>query len=439
MRKLISSLTILSTAFIISACADDEENNLANNNMNNQENNNEVHSDDGNMNNHENENENDGNDHMADHGHSDGQHDEFASEPENMNPNAEESLMHNQTKNVTRLDANSAVDMSIYTSQLVWPATHEENQPGTIILAPLEDWQKSLVSTTLIHHPNDGPVLFMEDGEISDEVLTEIERLNPIGNEDGVELMVIGDASEETLSHLNDFNLEEFDGNDAAGFAADIDDYFSDMIGDVPESVIVASSEEEAKHYSLIASNWIAHMNESLLYVDNSGVPESTVEALEKREGNAKIYVLGSEEMIESDTIDSLSEYGEVERISGETPTEMSIEFAKYQDPDTTVGWGQDEPGHGLSFISTETPDMAITGSALGHLGKHAPLVWLEDGEVTESLYEYLADIRPTFDDNPMGGPYNHSYLLAGVDHVPFSIQGILDEKLEIAGEHGDH
>lgn len=438
MRKFLYSLTILTTFFIISACVNEPEGDLTNNEMNVEESetNDQSQSDGNNMNNHE-DSEND--DHMTEHGHSDDQHNEFANEPENMNPEANNQLIHTQTKNVTRLDASSEVDMSIYVSQLIWPATHEENQPGTVILAPLEDWQKSLVSTTLIHHPNNGPVLFMEEGQASDDVLAEIERLNPTGNHDGVELMVIGEASDETLSQLRHYNLEELDGKNPARFAADIDSYFSEIITDVPESVIVASSEEEAKHYSLIASNWIAHMNESLLYVDNSGVPEETIEALEKRDGHAKIYVLGSEEVIEGVTLDALSEFGSVERIDGETPAEMAIEFAKFRDPDTSVGWGQNDPGHGLSLISTDNPNMAIAGSALGHLGKHAPLIWLEDGELTEDLYEYLADTRPTFDDDPMDGPYNHAYLLAGIDTVPFSIQGILDEKIEIAGEHGDH
>lgn len=452
MKKKYNFITILSAAFLITACAEGEDNNTAgneidnNNNHNMEENNaddnhnmnedNEEHNNNDHMNN---QNEEGNNDEMNDHGHSEEQHEEFASAPENMNENASDNLMHFQTKNVTRLDADSPVDMSIYTSQLVWPATHEENQPGTVILAPVDDWQKSLVSTTLIHHPNDGPVLFMEDGDISEEVLTELERLNPKGNDNGTEVMVIGEVQDDALSELDEYNIEEFDADNAAAFAAEVDEYFSELVDEVPEAVLIASSEEEAKLYSLIASNWIAHMNESLLFVDDNGVPEETAEALEKRDGDAKMFLLGSDEVIGEDTIDALQEYGEAERIDGDSPEEMSIEFAKYRDEETTVGWGQEEPGHGLSFISTETPEMAITGSALGHLGKHAPLVWLEDGEISDGLYDYLADTRPTFEDDPMDGPYNHTYLLADTDTVTFEIQGILDEKLEIAGEHGDH
>lgn len=437
MKKTWRSIAFIVSVTLFAGCANEGENMTGENEMNNHQENHD------NMSNQHNSNEDDMDVHMeeeeSDHGHSDDQHEEFATAPTDMNPNADSNVIHHQSKNITRLDTSSAVDMSVYISQFVWPATHSDNQPGTVVLVPVEDWQTGLVSTTLIHHPNNGPILFMEDGDISEEILTEIQRLNPKGNLNGTEVMVMGEVGEQQLSQLDDYELEQFAVENEAGFATDIDNYFSDLIGEVPESVIIASSEEEAKLYSLIASNWIAHMNESLLFVDAAGVPEETQEALEKREGNASIYVLGSEDVIEEDTLEKLSEYGDVERISGNTPAEMSIEFALYQDEETSIGWGQIEPGHGLSFVSTETPEIAITGSALGHLGKHAPVIWLEENEISNELYEYLAEIRPTFEDDPMDGPYNHGYLLGGTDTVGFDIQGILDEKLEIAGGHGDH
>ncbi|MCR6098009.1 cell wall-binding repeat-containing protein [Salipaludibacillus agaradhaerens] len=376
---------------------------------------------------------------INDHGHDEDQHHDFASPPDKMNPLADESVHHAQTKNVTRLDTASELTMSIYVSQLIWPATHDENRPNTVIIAPLDDWQKSLVSTTLIHHPNDGPILFMEDGQIEEEVAQEIERLQPKGNNEGVELMVIGDMSEETRSQLEAYRIEELNADNNAAFAAKVDQYFSDIIQETPKAVLIGSSEEEAQLYTMIASNWIAHMNESLLYVNANGLPDETREALEKRGGEAAMYVLGDEETISDETLTELAEFGEVERIAGNTPEQMAIEFAKYRDEDTHVGWGQTTPGHGFSFVSSDKPEMAIAGASLGHLGKHAPLIWLKNNNISDDLFDYLAEVRPTFEDNPMAGPYNHSYLLADQTMVPFQVQGILDEKLEISGAHGDH
>ncbi|WP_218241018.1 hypothetical protein, partial [Pseudomonas sp. 2822-17] len=75
-------------------------------------------------------------------------------------------------------------------------ATHEANQPGTIILAPLDNWQYSLASLNLVHHPNDGTLLFTNEGSIPELILNEIDRLSPKGNVDGVQVMVLGELEE---------------------------------------------------------------------------------------------------------------------------------------------------------------------------------------------------------------------------------------------------
>ncbi|SES34502.1 cell wall-binding repeat-containing protein [Salisediminibacterium halotolerans] len=439
MKKFVSRSAALSLPLFFAACADNEpaenqaDDNADSDNQQYDMSSNEETAEE-NMNNHNNEGNN-----GSGHGHDEEQHEEFASEPDSINEEANADLRHQQTKNVTRMDTDSPSDMALYISQLVWPATHEDNQPGTVILAPEDEWQKSLAATTLIHHPNDGPVLLMEDGMISAETINEIERLNPKGNENGTEVMIMGSAEEETLSELDNYATEHFDTESVPEFTAEIDEYFAELSGEAPETVFIASSKEEAQLFSLITGSWIAHMDEPLLYVDDDGVPDATAEALEARDGDASMYVFGTEELISEDTLNELNEYGDVDRIAGETPEEMSIEFAKYRSDDELVGWGQEEPGHGLNFVSTENPQFAISGSALGHLGKHAPLIWLEDGEISAPLYEYMAEIRPVFEDDPMDGPYNHAYLLASQETVPFQTQGIIDEKLEIYGGHGGH
>ncbi|MFA9557581.1 cell wall-binding repeat-containing protein [Evansella sp. AB-rgal1] len=369
-----------------------------------------------------------------DHGHSDDAHNDFANAPSNFNENAMQNLLHHQMKNTTRLDAEDPITFSIWVSQLIWPATHEQNQPGTVILAPLENWGIALASTTLIHHPNDGPILYTENGEIPESVMNEIHRLQPKGNVNGTEVMVMGDVEEEVLAQLDGFAVEHLPGNDAIQFAVDVEQMFSEIIGEVHESVIIASIDESAKEYSIIAGQWIAHMNESVLFVTDE-VPEVTRAALEKRDGNASIFVMGSEDVISASVVEELEEFGSVQRIGGSTPAEMSVEFAVFRDDATQVGWGQGEPGHGLSFASLNSPMFAIAGAPLGHLGKHTPLIWLED-EISEELYEFLASIRPTFSDNPMAGPYNHAYLFGSSEIISYRVQGILDEKLEIAGDH---
>ena len=77
---------------------------------------------------------------------------QFASPPSELNQNANKNIKTLNTKNITRIDTNDLIETAIYVSQTIFPATHKENQPGTVILAPLENWQIGLASGSLVHH-----------------------------------------------------------------------------------------------------------------------------------------------------------------------------------------------------------------------------------------------------------------------------------------------
>ncbi len=78
------------------------------------------------------------------------------------------------------------------------------------------------------------------------------------GNEEGTQIMVMGDVSENVLNQLEGYKVPQIKGDDPAKFAAEIDQVYA--AEEVPESVIIVSSEEDAKLFSLPAVNWIAHM-----------------------------------------------------------------------------------------------------------------------------------------------------------------------------------
>ncbi|MCI0767162.1 cell wall-binding repeat-containing protein [Bacillus sp. TL12] len=363
--------------------------------------------------------------------------------PKEMNDGASNDVLTTSLKNVTRLNTNDPVQMAVLTSQMIWPATHKENQPGAVILVSANQWQLGIASADLIHHPNNGPILFTNKEGIPEVTLKEIKRLNPLGTKDGTQIMVMGDVASSTLDQLKEFKVKQIKETDPAIFAKDVDKEYADITGKYPESVIIGSSEEEGRLYTTPAVNWIAHMPESLLYVTKDKVPEATIESLKARKGKANIYILGPEKIISKEVEKQLSKHGKVTRISGESPTENSIAFAKFKDEKTEFGWGFKKPGHGVSFVSTETPDLAIAGAPFSHMGKHAPVLLLDNGKVTKPVYDLLATIKPKFKDDPTLGPYNHGFLLGNTENISFETQGILDEKLEIiqedGGEHGGH
>lgn len=360
-----------------------------------------------------------------------------------MNKGASNDLLTASLKNVTRLNTNDPLQMAVLTSQTIWPATHKENQPGAIILVPVNEWQLSIASADLIHHPNNGPILFIEKEKVPEMTLKEIKRLNPLGTKDGTQIMVMGDVDASTLEQLKDYKVKQIKETNPATFAKDVDKEYADITGSYPNSVIIGSSEEEGRLYTTPAVNWISHMPEPLLYTEKNKVPEATIEALKIRKDKANIYVLGPEKIVSKEVEKELSKYGKVTRISGETPEENSIAFAKFKDTKTKFGWGFTKPGHGLSFVSSKTPDLAVAGAPFSHMGKHAPVILLEEGKASQPVYDFLASIQPKFKDDPTLGPYNHGFLLGSTSDISFETQGILDERLEIVQEsgqgHGGH
>lgn len=368
---------------------------------------------------------------------------DFSKAPAQFNPNAEESLIVQNTKNITRIPVADPIRASIYVSQTIWPATHKENQPGAVILSPVGQWQTTLAGADLIHHPNNGPILLIHQDNIPDKVLSEIKRLNPTGNRNGTQIVVLGDVSNNVINQLSGYKIEQIKGKNPAEFARNVDQAYAEVSEGYPESVIIVSSEDQHKLYSIPAVNWISHMPEPILFAAEHELPKETKDALKKRNKKANIYILGPEKVISKDVENQLKEYGTVHRIAGNDPVTTSIEFAKFKDKDTQFGWGITEPGHGVSFISTDSPELALAAAPFSHLGKHAPMIWLNKGQLQQETYDFLASIKPTFQDDPTTGPYNHGFIIGDQKQISFQTQGILDDKLEIAQEdghgHGGH
>ncbi|WP_018924355.1 hypothetical protein [Salsuginibacillus kocurii] len=442
----LAALSVISTFLILAACNDDSDMPMDEEDMNEEEmDHSEMEHGEMNDDEHMGDEEMDHSEHgdHEDHGEHEGHgaseedreafEEEAAELPDSYNEGAREGLLTTNTKNITRLDEEDPQTFSLMASQTIWPATHEDNQPGTVILAEADEWQHALAALTLVHHPNDGPLLLMEDG-LSEELAAEIDRLAPTGNEYGIEIMVAGELSEEDQDQLGNYTIEEIPETDPAAFARDVEELYAETTGNLPDNVIIGSMEDEYQAYSMPAGSWISHMDESLLYVDDS-IPNATAESLEAREGDANIYLLNGEDAISDEILTDLEEFGSVEEITGENPVEQSIAFAKFQDEH--FGWGIDQPGHGLVFAAPDQPELALAGAPLAHLGKHAPLIWLED-EVGEQHAEYLAELKPAFEEAPMEGPYNHGYILGTETIISYESQGVLDDLLEIDAIEGD-
>ena len=184
--------------------------------------------------------------------------------------------------------------MAVLTSQTIWPATHKENQPGAVILVPVNEWQLGIASADLIHHPNNGPILFIERKGTRDDVKRN-KTAKSARNERWNTNYGDGDIGAAALEQLKEYKVKQIKETDPATFAKDVDKEYADITGSYPNSVIIGSSEEEGRLYTTPAVNWISHMPEPLLYTEKDKVPKATIEALKMRKDKANIYVLGPE------------------------------------------------------------------------------------------------------------------------------------------------
>lgn len=355
----------------------------------------------------------------------------------NYNQKATNHLVQLSSKNVTRIQANNQIEAAVRTSQTVWPATHDENRPGAIILTMENSWQAAIAASNLIHHPNDGPLLFVKKNGIPKETMNEIRRLNPKGNKMGTQIIVVGQVNKKVLNELKGYKTEEVQGTTPAELGKNVDEKYTALSGKQPNSVIIVSADDEDQLYSLPALSWVAHMPEPPLFVSSDSIPKETQEALQKRNGAANLYVLGNQSAVSEQVLNQLQKFGKVTRISGENPTANAIAFAKFKDEQTGFGWGITEPGHGMTLVSTSTPELATAAGPFAHKGKHGPMIFLEDGKVTQDTDSFFNMLKPTYTTDPTQGPYNHAFLFGNLKAVPYSTQGIIDERLEIvkAGE----
>lgn len=141
------------------------------------------------------------------------------------------------TKNTSRILGNNAEQIALATACMIWPATETGNRPKAVLIAPSESWQIQLAAVDLIHHPSDGPLLVSNKENISEAVLSELSRLNPVGSTDGIKVITIG-MSDNAGKQLRDkgYKIHEIKGDNPNKVAEDIDEYYSSFSGDLPNS-----------------------------------------------------------------------------------------------------------------------------------------------------------------------------------------------------------
>jgi hypothetical protein len=186
-------------------------------------------------------------------------------------------------------------------------------------------------------------------------------------------------------------------------------------------------------------------MPTGLLWVTKGSVPQATRDALERRKGQARIYLFGGPNQISHAVARELAAYGAVIRISNDdpvafnaapvdNPVDTAIAFAKMWDPAGMVGWKITGPGHGFTLVNIDDWQGAVASAPLSHLGFHAPLLFTESARTLTSADDgFLKSVAPTFLTTPADGPYNMTYVIGSWDQVSWPLQAHVDYISEMA------
>jgi hypothetical protein len=365
------------------------------------------------------------------------------------------------TKTTTRLYGANPYQEAVSVTQHVWPAALPENAPNEnnndpdrpwgVTLVTADDPLTAITSVPLLHFPNDAPILYVTRSGIPQVTADEIKRLGDTGisRYHNVDAFLVGAAAnpgvEKQLKAMG-MKYATVTAPSVPSLADTVDKLYGSIQNPdtgVPnmnggmENVMIGSM--QSYQYLLPATHWVAHMASGLLWVNQNSVPSATIDALQRRHGQARIYLFGGPQQISGAVASQLAQYGTVVRITNndivafnanptDTPVDTAIAFAKMWDPAGQVGWKITGPGHGFTLVNINDWQAAVASAPLSHLGFHAPLLFTDSaGTIPPQLDAYYKSVAPTYTTTPADGPYNMSYVIGSWTQVTWPLQAHVD------------
>jgi hypothetical protein len=371
------------------------------------------------------------------------------------------------TKTTQRLYGANPFQEAVSVTQHVWPAVLPENLPtennndpdrpwGVTLVTP-DDPLTAITAVPLLHFPDDAPILFVTKNGIPKVTLNEIKRLGDTGisRYHGVDAFLVGAAANAGVEkQLRAIGLKyaKVTAPNVPALANTVDKLYGSIenpdtgvpnMDNGAENVMVGSM--KSYRYLLPATHWVAHMASGLLWVDKNSVPQATIDALKRRNGQARIYLFGGPKQISGGVAKQLAKYGAVMRVTNDdivafnadpkdTAQDTSIAFAKMWDSAGEVGWKITGPGHGFTLVNINDWQGAVASAPLSHLGFHAPLLLTTSPtKLAPQLDAYYKSVAPTYLTSPADGPYNMTFVLGSWKSVAWQVQAHVDYISEMA------
>jgi hypothetical protein len=329
------------------------------------------------------------------------------------------------TKNTTRVSGADPVANAAGVAQAVFPSRSQDTRPRSVVLVDQDDWRAGIAASQLMAPPVRAPVLLTEGDELPEATQDALDKLQPTGSDEagGAQVIRVGDVAEP-----EGFKSTDVAGADPAAVARSIDRLHGAAAGNPSRDVVVASSDRP--DFAMPAAGWAAKSGDPVLWTGRDELPEATRAAIRAHK-RPRIYVLGPEEVIGEAVMTQLRKLGSVKRVSGPDPVTNAIAFARFTDG--RFGWGVTDPGHGFVFASLRRTLDAAAGAPLSSSGTYGPLLLLDDAAgLPQAVQDYLLDVQPGYDRDPVRGVYNHGWLMGDEAAISADVQARIDTLLEI-------
>jgi hypothetical protein len=329
------------------------------------------------------------------------------------------------TKNTTRVGGADPVADAAAVAQAVYTSRSEDTRPSAVVLVDQDDWRAGIAASQLAAAPLGAPVLFTEGDELPPATADALDKLRPTGAERAGDAQVIriGDVAEP-----DDLESTDIPAGNPAATARAIDKLQASAARKPSEAVVVASADRP--DFAMPAAGWAAKSGDAVLWTGRDALPPETKQAIQSHR-KPKIYVLGPEDVISEAVVTELRKLGAVKRISGPDPVTNAIAFSRFRDG--AFGWGVTDPGHGFVFASTRRTGDAAAAAPLSGSGTYGPLLLLAEAQaLPQALQDYLLDIQPGYDKDPVRGVYNHGWLMGDEAAISADVQSRIDTLLEI-------
>lgn len=329
--------------------------------------------------------------------------------------------------NIAHITGANPWDTSVNVSRYIYTV----NKPGVVMIVNADEsnYPVALAASALQHHPRNGPILFTAYEGIADSTYDEIIRLDSLAGKAPVKIIAVGELSDNCLDRLAATGLvvEQIKGKDAYETA-----YLIDELLGFPQTIMIASASDGGA--ASCAAAWAAHAGTPILLVDGNRIPEPTYRAIDATY-HPEIYLIGNESAIPKTVEEQLRslDVKSVDRISGETPGELSANLALYRKG--LFGWGKmSDSANSFAIVRTGDWLGAINAALLGHLNRHMPVLFTGDTALAPAVADYLDSI------NQPDTPVPDYAIVIGEPlgrNVESSLSAIMRGAKTVALEHG--